>query len=161
MKEAVPGVTRVAVLTNPGSPYTPPFLREKARAARAVGLQLPVVEAREPTGFEKAFAALAAERAGALMVQIEPMFIVHRRRIVELAARPRVPTVCGDRESVEAGGLSYGAGFADMYREAAGYVDRILTGARPADLPVEQPTKLELAIPGAWRSASGRARSAR
>jgi len=147
IKEAVPGVTRVAALTNPASPYTGPFLKEKESTARRLGLQLPVLEARDPAGFEKAFAALATERAGALMVQTDAMFITHRGRIVELAARSRIPAVYGDREFVDTGGLMfYGASLADMYRDAAGYADKILKGAKPADLPVEQPTKLELVI---------------
>ncbi len=147
IKEAVPGVTRVAVLTNPASAYTAPFLREKESAARALGLQLPVLEARDPGSFERAFAALATERAGALMVQTDAVFITHRRRIVDLAAKNRVPAVYGTREFVDAGGLMfYGATFPDMYRHAAGYADKILKGAKPADLPVEQPTKLELVI---------------
>ncbi|HUP37121.1 MAG TPA: ABC transporter substrate-binding protein [Candidatus Limnocylindria bacterium] len=147
IKEAVAGVTRVAVLTNPRSIYTAPFLREKEDMSRSLGLQLPILQARDPGGFEKAFAALATERAGALMVQTDAMFITHRRRIVELAARSRVPTIYGDREFVDAGGLMfYGATLANLYHDAAGYADRILKGARPADLPVEQPTKLELVI---------------
>jgi putative ABC transport system substrate-binding protein len=137
----------VAVLTNPRSIYTAPFLREKEGMSRSLGLQLPILEARDPGGFEKAFAALATERAGALMVQTDAMFITHRRRIVELAARSRVPTIYGDREFVDAGGLMfYGATLANLYHDAASYADRILKGARPADLPVEQPTKLELVI---------------
>jgi putative ABC transport system substrate-binding protein len=147
IKEAVAGVTRVAVLTNPRSIYTAPFLREKEGMSRSLGLQLPILQARDPGGFEKAFAALATERAGALMVQTDAMFITHRRRIVELAARSRVPTIYGDREFVDAGGLMfYGATLANLYHDAASYADRILKGARPADLPVEQPTKLELVI---------------
>ena len=147
IKEAVPGVTRVAVLVNPSSVYTAPLLREKDIAARTLGLHLPVLEARGPADFEKAFTTLTAERAGALMVQTDALFITHRRRIVELAARSRVPAVYGERESVDAGGLMfYGATLAALYREAAVYADRILKGARPADLPVVQPTKLELVI---------------
>jgi putative ABC transport system substrate-binding protein len=147
IKEAVTGVTRVAVLTNPRSIYTAPFLREKEGLSRSLGLQLPILQAHDPGGFEKAFAALATERAGALMVQTDAMFITHRRRIVELAARSRVPTIYGDREFVDAGGLMfYGATLANLYHDAASYADRILKGARPADLPVEQPTKLELVI---------------
>ena len=147
IKEAVPGVTRVAVLTNPRSTYTPPFLREKESMVRRLGLQLPVLEAADPGSFEKAFAALATDRAGALLVQTDAMFITHRRRIVELAAKSRVPAVYGDREFVDAGGLMfYGATLAHLYHDAASYTDRILKGARPADLPVEQPTKLELVI---------------
>jgi putative ABC transport system substrate-binding protein len=147
IKEAVPGVTRVAVLTNPRSTYTAPFLREKESMVRRLGLQLPILEASDPGGFEKAFAALVSDRAGALMVQTDAMFITHRRRIVELAAKSRVPAVYGDQEFVDAGGLMfYGATLAHLYHDAAGYADRILKGAKPADLPVEQPTKLELVI---------------
>lgn len=147
IKETVPGVLRVAVLTNPASAYTPPFLREKEAAARALGLHLPVLSARDPGQFEKAVAGLASERAGALMVQSDAMFITHRARIVELVARSRVPAVYGERVFVDAGGLMfYGASLSDMYREAASYADKILKGTKPAALPVEQPTKLELVI---------------
>jgi putative ABC transport system substrate-binding protein len=147
IKEAVPGVTRVAVLTNPASPYTAPFLKEKDDAARALGLQLPILEARDAVGLDGAFAALATQRAGALMVQTNPLFIRYRRRIVELAARSRVPAVYGEREFVDAGGMMfYGASLADMYGDAAAYADRILKGSKPADLPVEQATKLKLVI---------------
>lgn len=147
IKEAVPGVTRVAVLTNPRSTYTAPFLQERESMVRRLGLQLPVLEAADPGSFEKAFAALATDRAGALLVQTDAMFITYRRRIVELAAKSRVPAVYGDREFVDAGGLMfYGASLAHLYHDAASYTDRILKGARPADLPVEQPTKIELVI---------------
>jgi putative ABC transport system substrate-binding protein len=147
IKEAVPGVGRVAILVNPASVYTASILRDKDTWARTLGLRIPVLEAGGPADFEKAFAALAAERAGALMVQTDALFITHRRRIVELAARSRVPAVYGERESVDAGGLMfYGASLVGMYREAAVYADRILKGARPADLPVAQPTTLELVI---------------
>lgn len=147
IKEAVPGVTRVAVLTNPRSAYTAPFLQERDSMGRRLGLQLPLLEASDPGGFERAFAGLATERAGALMVQTDAMFITYRRRIVDLAARSRVPAIYGEREFVDAGGLMfYGATLAHLYHDAAVYTDRILKGARPADLPVEQPTKLELII---------------
>lgn len=147
IKEAVPGIGRVAILVNPASVYTAPLLRDKDTWARTLGLRIPVLEAGRPDDLEKAFAALAAERAGALLVQTDALFITHRRRIVELAARSRVPAVYGERESVDAGGLMfYGASLPGMYREAAVYADRILKGARPADLPVAQPTTLELVI---------------
>ena len=133
IEEAVPGVTRVAILTTPDSPYTPPLLREKNEMARRLGLQLPILEARDLDTLEKAFAMLFTERAGALLVQTDILFVTHRRRIVELAARSRVPTVYGDRESVDVGGLMfYGASLPSMYRDAAGYADRILKGAKPA-----------------------------
>ena len=143
----MPGVTRVAVLANPASPYTASFMREREGAARGLGLQLAVLEARDPAEVEKAFATLAGERPGALLVLTDVMLINHRRRIVELAARSRLPAMYPERAFVDAGGLMfYGASLADMYHRAAAYVDRILKGARPADLPVEQPTKLELVI---------------
>lgn len=147
IKETVPGVARVAVLTNPRSTYTAPFLQERDGMGRRLGLQLPLLEASGPGDFERAFAGLATERAGALMVQTDAMFITHRRRIVDLAARSRVPAIYGEREFVDAGGLMfYGATLAHLYHDAAVFTDRILKGARPADLPVEQPTKLELII---------------
>jgi putative tryptophan/tyrosine transport system substrate-binding protein len=147
LKEAVPGVKRVAVLTNPASPYTEPFLQESEAAAHALGVEVRVVEAREPDELEKAFRAMVVERADALMVLADPMFITHRRVIVELAAKNRLPSIFGERGSVHAGGLMfYGASLPDMYRRAGTYVDKILKGAKPADLPVEQPTTFELAI---------------
>jgi putative tryptophan/tyrosine transport system substrate-binding protein len=147
LKGAVPGLTRVAVLTNPASPYTGPFLKEREGIARELGVQLRVLGADGPDGLKTAFATMASERAGAVMVLTDIMFITQRRAIVELAARHRLPTVYGEREYVDAGGLMfYGANLTDMYRRAAFYVDRILKGTRPADLPIEQPTKFELVI---------------
>ena len=147
LKEAVPGVTRVAVLTNPASPYTGPFVKESAGIARALGVQLQLVEAHDPSEFETAFATMSTKHAGGLMVLADVTFITHRKRIVQLAAISRLPAVYGERDFVDAGGLMfYGASLTDMYRRAAVYVDKILTGAKPADLPVEQPTKFELVI---------------
>jgi ABC-type uncharacterized transport system substrate-binding protein len=147
IKETVPGVSRVAVLINPGSSYTASFMKRRDEAGRGLGLDLPVFEARDPGSFEKAFAAMATERLTALMVQTEPMFITHRRRIVELAARSRLAAVYGEREFVDVGGLMfYGASLVEMYRDVAVHADKILKGAKPADLPVEQPTKLQLII---------------
>ena len=147
LKEAVPGVTRVAVLANPVSPYTRSFLRARESAGRELGVQLQVVEAQDPAKLEQAFAAVAGKRAGALMVLTDVMFNNNRRRIVELAAKSRLPTVYPEREFVGVGGLMfYGASLVDMYGRAAVYADKILKGGKPADLPVEQPTKLELVI---------------
>lgn len=147
LRDAVPSLQRVAVLTNPDSPYTKPFLAERERTARELGIQLPVLEARKPGDLEPAFTAIAREGAGAIMVLTDVMFITHRKTIVELAARHRLPAVYGERQFVDAGGLMfYGATLANLYHDAASYADRILKGARPADLPVEQPTKLELVI---------------
>jgi putative ABC transport system substrate-binding protein len=147
LKEAVPGVARVAVLTSPASPYTGPFLRERESLARALGVRLQVLEAHDPTKFEQVFAEMTRERAGALMVFTDVMLITYRKRLVELAAKNRLPAVYPEREFVSAGGLMfYGASLVDMYYRAAVYADKILKGTKPADLPVEQPTKLELVI---------------
>ena len=116
LKEIVPGITRLAVLTNPASPYTGPFLKAKEGVGRALGVQLQVLEARDPSDFEKVFGAMARERPGALMVLADIMFITQRRRIVEFAAKSRLPTVYGEREFVDAGGLMfYGAGLAGLF----------------------------------------------
>jgi putative tryptophan/tyrosine transport system substrate-binding protein len=147
LKEAVPGVARVAVLTSPASPYTGPFLKERESLAQALGIRLHVVEAQDPTQFEQAFAEMARERTEALMVFTDVMFITHRNRLVELAAKSRLPAVYPELEFVSAGGLMfYGTSLVDLYHHAADYADRILKGTKPADLPVEQPTKFELVI---------------
>jgi putative ABC transport system substrate-binding protein len=146
IKEAFPSVARVAVLANAGSPYTRQFHAEREGAARALGLQVRVHEMRD-LAFDQAFTAIRADRSGALMVLPDATLISHRRRIVDLAARSRLPAIYGEREFVDVGGLMfYGASLADMYRHAAVYADKILKGAKPADLPVEQPTKLALVV---------------
>ena len=110
-------------------------------------MQLQLLEARGPNEFDGAFAAVAKERVGALLVLSDAMLSSHRTRLADLAVRSRLPSAYAVRESVEAGGLmSYGPSFLDLYRRSAAYVDKILKGAKPADLPVEQPTKFELVI---------------
>jgi putative ABC transport system substrate-binding protein len=110
-------------------------------------VQLQLLEARGPNEFDGAFAAMAKERVGALLVLSDAMLSSHRTRLADLAARSRLPAAYAVRESVEAGGLmSYGPSFLDLYRRSAAYVDKILKGAKPADLPVEQPTTFELVI---------------
>ncbi len=147
LKEAVPSVRRVAVLVNPADPETGPAVKGVEAAARALGVQLRVLEARDPSGFENAFQVMTSERAGGLMVMESVMLTTHRRRIVELAAKNRLPTMSAVREFVLDGGLLfYGAALPDMHRRAAYYVDKILKGAKPADLPVEQPTRFELVV---------------
>jgi putative ABC transport system substrate-binding protein len=146
LKEAVPKVRRVAVLFNPASP-TASITSEVKDAARSLGLQLQLVEARGPGEFDGAFAAMARERVGALFVVQDPAFIPQRARLADLAAKNRLPTILTQGEDAEAGGLmSYGPKLSDLWRRAATYVDKILKGAKPADLPVEQPTKFELVI---------------
>ena len=147
LKEIVPKVRRVAILSNPGNPSYALAIKDVKGAARSLGVQLQLLEARGPTEFDGAFAAMAKERVGALLVVGDSMFNLHRTRLADLAARSRLPAAYGLRENVEAGGLmSYGPSLPDLFRRAATYVDKILKGAKPADLPVEQPTKFELVI---------------
>src|SRR5207253_3102460 len=138
----------VAVLWNPANPvWQAAASRETDVAARALGLQLQLLEARGPDELEGAFAAMTRERAGALFVPADIILVRHAQQMADLAARERLPAMYGFREHVEAGGLmSYAASFAVMFRRAAAFVDKILKGAKPADLPVEQPTKFELVI---------------
>ena len=147
LREAVPKVRRVAILSNPDNPSQPLILDNIKTAARSLGLQLLPVGARGPGEFDGAFATMARERVGALFVVTDPTYIPHRARLVDLATRNRLPSMFTQRADVEAGGLiSYGPSFEAMYRRAAAYVDKILKGAKPADLPVEQPTKFDLVI---------------
>jgi len=150
LKQAVPGVSGVAFLLKPDAM---PDRARKERleaadvAARALGVRLQVVEARGPEDFDRAFSDMTRARAGALAVLGTPVFNRERRRLVDLAAKHRLPAVYSFRLYVEAGGLmSYGPDLPDMFRRSATYVDKILKGARPGDLPVEQPTKFELVI---------------
>ncbi len=147
LKESVPKVSRVAVLWNPAHVSHPLLLKEIEVPARSLGLQLQILEAGGPDAFDSAFAAMTRERTGALFVLSDPMFLFNRTRLAELAAKHRLPAIYGLREHVEAGGLmAYAPGLADSWRRAATYVAKILKGANPADLPVEQPTKFELVI---------------
>jgi ABC-type uncharacterized transport system substrate-binding protein len=149
LKEAVPKVARVAVLYDPTNPNTAREVKELLPvAARALGLTVQSWEIQAADGFEKVFAALSKERPDGLYVPgASPLMFANEKRIVGFALKSRLPSVYGSRESVEAGGLmSYGADQADSYRRVAYFVDRLLKGAKPADLPVEQPTKFELVI---------------
>src|SRR5262245_11686874 len=147
IKEVVPGVRTVAVLSNPGNPGHVIAIRNVQIAAVPLGLELQLLEARSPNEFDGVFAAIAKERAGALLVAADGMFFQQRARLADLAATNRLPSIFGIRENVEAGGLIYqGHDLRDQSRRASAYVDKILKGAMPADLPVEQPTKVELVI---------------
>jgi ABC-type uncharacterized transport system substrate-binding protein len=147
LKGAVPRVTRVALLFNPANPDTGPSVNGVEAAARVLGVEHQVLQVRDPNEFENAFAAMSKERAGALIVLADPMFLTHGTRIVGLAAKSRLPAMYGNREFVEVGGLLfYGATLSDMFRRAVAHVDKILKGAKPGDLPIEQPTKFELVI---------------
>ena len=145
LKEIVPGLTTVAVLWNPTGPALE--LKELEAAARSLNLQLQVVEARTSSEFPAAFAAATKKRAGALLPQGGSVYFANKARLVELATENRLPAIYGVKEYVEAGGLmAYGVDLGESARRAAWYVDRILKGARAGDLPIEQPTKFELAI---------------
>jgi putative ABC transport system substrate-binding protein len=147
LKEVVPGLARVAILWNPANPAHRPALEESAVAARALGVQLQPVAVRSPPEFTQAFAAMSRERASALMLLADSMFASHYAQVVDLAAQSRLPTMSWSKGFVAAGGLmSYGASYPDLLRRAATYVDKILKGAKPADLPMEQPLKFELVI---------------
>ena len=147
LKEVVPGLARVAVLANSVNPIHTLFWRETEPAARELGLELQPVEARVPEDFEAAFAAATRGKAGALIAFDDALTYNYRTRVVALAAASRLPALYGYREFPDEGGLmSYGANMASHYRHAAGYVDKILRGARPGDIPVEQPTKFDLIV---------------
>jgi putative ABC transport system substrate-binding protein len=123
------------------------MLRQAEGAARALGVQLHILQARTPAEIEAAFAAMRRQRAGGVLVLRDALFLAQRAQIAALAAKSRLPAMCGQGEYVEAGGLmAYGANLLDMYRRAATYVEKILKGAKPADLPVEQPTRFELVV---------------
>ena len=147
LKQTVPGVARVALLWNPDNPGGAPQLREAEAAARILGVRLQAVEARNPQEIDRAFSAMTRERAGALIVLPDAIFGNQQKQIANLAVKSRLPSIYGIREYGEAGGLIvYSANNLDLERRAAIFVDRILKGAKPADLPVEQPTKFELVI---------------
>ncbi len=147
LKEILPGATRLGVLGNPTNPWTALMVREIEVMARTLGMQLQRLEVERPTDFEAAFGAATRGRAAALLVLEDPFMNPYIPTIVGLAAKSRLPAAYGFREFVDAGGLmSYGANAPDLWRRAATYVDRILKGTKPADLPVAQPTKFELVI---------------
>jgi putative ABC transport system substrate-binding protein len=146
VREALPRVSRVAALWDPAT--SAGQLRASEVAARSLGVRLQTLTVRRPDDFGTAFVEAQKHRAEALIVLGSPFFFAHRTRIVELAAQHRLPTMYQARDYVVGSGglMSYGADFHDLFRRAAGYVDKILKGAKPADLPVEQPTKFELVI---------------
>jgi len=148
LKEVVPKTSHVAVLLNPGNPTNPLQLKETRAAAPALGVTLLILEIKGAEDFDRAFATMRQERVGALLVFSDPMFGFHQKRIADLAVKSRLPAMCGNRYYAEAGSLmSYGtANPDDQYRRSAIYVDKILKGAKPGELPVERPTKLELVI---------------
>jgi len=156
IKEVIPSATRVAVLLNPDNSSNLPQLRLIQEAASALGVSILSVEARRLDDIDRAFATVRAKHAMALLLIADGLLGSNRKRIIELTAKSRWPAIYWRREFVEDGGLiSYGASVVDLYRRAAAYVDKILKGARPSDLPVEQPMKFELTINLATARALG------
>ncbi len=147
LKEVVPKVSRVGFLWNPGNPYGTLVFRETEVAARTLGVQLQSLEVRGPTDFEAAFGTATRGRSAALIASEDALILAHRTQIIDFATKNRLPAMYGLREFVDAGGLmALGVHLPDLFRRAATYVDKILKGAKPADLPVEQPTRFELVI---------------
>jgi putative ABC transport system substrate-binding protein len=147
LKEIVPRLSRVAVLGNSNEPGNRQALRETQLAAEYLRVRIQSFDVRVPKEIDRAFQAAKNQRADAVLVLSSPVVASHRKRIAELAVQSRLPAIYQVRDSVEAGGLmTYGVSITDLWRRAATYVDKILKGAKPADLPVEQPTKFELFI---------------
>ena len=156
LKEILPRLVRVAVLWNAANPYPAIVFNETQAAGRRLGIEVQSLEVRSPDDFDGAFEKARRQHPDALIEIEDPLTNSLHKRIVEFAAAERLPSLHGVGEEVEAGGLiSYGASIPDLYRRAAGYVDKILKGAKPADLPVEQPTKFELVINATTANALG------
>ncbi len=147
LRIAIPGLSSVSVLVNPGSPSGAVFMKQIQASTTTLGLKLRLVEVRTPDDIDTAFAALKGERGGAMIIAPDPLLSTHSSKISELAIAGRIATMFWTRQHVEAGGLmSYGQDNAQHYHRAAYYVDKILKGAKPAELPVEQGTKIELVL---------------
>jgi putative ABC transport system substrate-binding protein len=146
LKEAVPRAQRIAFLRDPANPHSLPTVKIVTEAARSLGVEIQVVGARGPDEFEPALRTVTQARADALLVNLDPSFSTHLARLADLAVKHRLPTMCGAGYATTGGLMSYSVTRVDALRQAAGHVDRILRGAMPADLPVEQPTKFELVV---------------
>ncbi len=147
LKEVLPRLSRVAALWNAANPYAALLFKETQAAGRALGIEVQSLEVRGPDDFDSAFEAARRQRPDALITVEDPLTGTHRKLIADFAARQQFPALYGVREFVTAGGfISYGASLPDLTRRAAAYVDKIFKGAKPADLPVQQPTKFELVI---------------
>jgi putative ABC transport system substrate-binding protein len=156
LKEAVPDMSRVAVLANPKFKPSSSMVSETRLAARALRVDIQVLESREPHELAKAFETMTVAKAQAVVVLPDPMFVAQRRRIAELAASSRIPSAYHLREFAEAGGLiSYGADYVEAFQQGAQLVDKVLKGAKPADLPVEQPWRYALVINAKTAKALG------
>ena len=147
LKEAIPGLRRVAVLWSPDVPFHPQAVEDLKAAASSLAIELSFVSARTLEEFGPAFSAVGRAHAQALYVLDTPLYFAHRTRLLELASKARLPAIYSYSRWVDEGGLmSYGANSADLFRRSAGYVDKILKGAKPGDLPIEQPTKFEFVV---------------
>ena len=147
LKEAVSGLTRVAVLWNPDTPFHPKEIEALKAAGASLSIELNFINARTPEEIGPALSAVSRVHAQALYVIADPLFTTQLTTILKVASKRKLPDIHGLRQFVDAGGLmSYGASFGDLFRRSAGYVDRILKGAKPSDLPIEQPTKFELVV---------------
>jgi putative ABC transport system substrate-binding protein len=147
LKEAIPRLTRVAVLWNPDTPYHPKAIEEIKAVAPSLAIKLSFAGARTSEDFSAAFYAFSRAQAQALYVIIDPYFFNHQMTLLAFASKARLPVIYGERNFAEAGALmSYGPNFGDMFRRSAEYVDKILKGAKPADLPIEQPKEYEFVI---------------
>ncbi len=147
LKEAIPRLTRVAVIWNPATPYHPKAVEDLKSVASSLALELSFVGARTPEEFGPAFSAVSRAHAQALYVLDAPLFFTHRTTLLKLASKARLPVISGEKQFADEGGLmSYGANYWDQLRRSAEYVDKILKGAKPGDLPIQQPTKFELVV---------------
>jgi putative ABC transport system substrate-binding protein len=147
LRQAIPRITRVAVLWNAAYPGKDLEWKDTQVAARTLGVTLQSVEVRGPADFDTAFRTIARARPDALITFSEPLTLFHQKPILDFAAKNRLPLISEIREFADNGGLmTYGASLPDLFRRSATHVDRILKGAKPADLPIEQPTKFELVI---------------
>jgi putative ABC transport system substrate-binding protein len=147
LKEVVPRLARAAIVSNPTTPSHRPVLEEVETAARALRLQLVRLAAKDLGSLDQAFAAAKRERTDAMFILLSPMTAQNAAQVADLAAKHRTPTFLGYRPFVDAGGLlAYSPDYHDLFRRAASHIDKILRGANPADLPVEQPTKFDLAV---------------
>jgi len=147
LRDAIPDITRIGAVLTMSSPVSLPQWQEIDTAARTLRIESQLFDVGKPEDFAAAFDAASRQRVGALVVGLGSLIQANHKLIAELAARHRIPTIFSSREFVEAGGLmSYGPNYADLYRRAATYVDKIFKGAKPADLPVEQPVKFELVV---------------
>jgi putative tryptophan/tyrosine transport system substrate-binding protein len=147
IEEIVPGIARLAIIWNADNPYPGLVFRQTEHAARQLRIAVQSLEVRTPDDVNRALGGAVQEKANALITVEDPLTQSYRKQIADFATRNRIPTISGLRDYVDAGGLlSYGPSLADLYRRAADYVDKILKGAKPSELPVEQPTKFELVI---------------